>query len=65
MPLYEYECSACEKVWDEIEAASAPPLEVCPSCGKSAAKRNLGATSFRLKGKGWAKDGYSKVGASR
>lgn len=33
--------------------------DVCPMCG-GYASRQIGRTSFVLKGSGWAKDGYSK-----
>ena len=58
MPLYEYQCSACKASWDELESVTAPPTITCPTCKTPQAQRLMSPTSFRLKGGGWAKDGY-------
>lgn len=58
MPTYEYSCPKCEKI--EVEQKiTEEPLKVCPHCGEPVV-RQISNTSFSLKGKGWAKDGYSK-----
>jgi putative FmdB family regulatory protein len=61
MPTYEYVCSACAHEWEEIQKISEPALEVCPSCGKSTAKRQISAGNFILKGGGWYADLYSST----
>jgi putative FmdB family regulatory protein len=62
MPTYEYACSACGSEWEEIQRITAPPLEVCPKCGKSSAHRLISAgTGFILKGGGWYSDLYSSA----
>ena len=33
MPLYEYECEACEHRFERIQKFSDPPLDTCPKCG--------------------------------
>lgn len=35
MPLYEYECRACQHSLEEIQSFSDKPLEVCPHCKKT------------------------------
>jgi putative FmdB family regulatory protein len=59
MPTYEYLCTACKNEWEEVQKISEPPLEVCPKCGKSTAKRQISGGSFILKGGGWYSDLYA------
>ena len=33
MPIYEYECTACGKLFDVIQRITDPPLEECSDCG--------------------------------
>jgi putative FmdB family regulatory protein len=59
MPTYEYACSDCNHHWEEVQKISEPALEVCPSCAKSSAKRQISGGNFILKGGGWYADLYS------
>jgi putative FmdB family regulatory protein len=37
MPLYEYQCSACKHLWDDIYTIAKrnqPTKKPCPNCGK-------------------------------
>ena len=37
MPLYEYQCSACNHIWDDIYTIAKrnhPTKKPCPKCGK-------------------------------
>ena len=43
MPTYEYECKACGHHFDAFQSFSEKPLKKCVKCGKSRAKRLLGA----------------------
>ena len=56
MPTYEYLCTSCQNAWEEIQKISEKPIEVCPSCGKSTAKRQISGGNFILKGGGWYAD---------
>lgn len=58
MPIYEYECSECEKVFEVQQRISDDPLENCPDC-QGAVKKLVSVSSFQLKGGGWYADGYS------
>ncbi|NBW06436.1 MAG: zinc ribbon domain-containing protein [Caulobacteraceae bacterium] len=58
MPTYEYKCETCSAIWDEIQSIKDDPIEVCPKCRFSSAKRLISGTSFVLKGGGWASDLY-------
>ena len=59
MPTYEYVCTDCQNQWEEIQKISEAPLDVCPKCGKSTAKRQISGGNFILKGGGWYADLYS------
>ena len=62
MPLYDFGCEECGYV-EEILTRSAGNAEIvltCPECEKEAMKRQVGLSSFQLKGGGWYKDGYTK-----
>lgn len=58
MPLYEYQCEACEHRWEVEQSIKSPPESTCPKCLRKTAKRVIAKTNFALKGQGWARDGY-------
>lgn len=58
MPLYEYRCKNCKHTIEKMQKISAPPPE-CPKC-EGETSRQIGLSSFRLKGPGWESDGYQK-----
>ncbi len=53
MPIYEYQCQACEHKFDKLQKISADPLVDCPECEKPELKKLVSAAGFRLKGAGW------------
>ena len=53
MPIYEYQCQACQHEFETIQKFSDPPLTRCPECGKDKLKKKISAVAFRLKGGGW------------
>lgn len=53
MPIYAYRCEACGFAKDVLQKISDAPLTECPSCGKSAFKKQVTAAGFQLKGSGW------------
>lgn len=58
MPIYEYQCPACQKVFEEWTTVSeAHEDKPCPACG-AASPRVLSNTSFVLKGAGWYVSDY-------
>ena len=63
MPVYEYECNGCEKVFEVQQRLSEKPLSTCPKCGGQVRKL-ISMSSFQLKGGGWYSDGYSNGAAS-
>jgi putative FmdB family regulatory protein len=58
MPIYEYACEDCQHTFELIQRIGASAPEACPSCGESGVRKLVSATSFRLQGSGWYKDGY-------
>ncbi len=58
MPVYEYECLACEKNHEAIQKFSDAPLTECPDCGGQM-KKLISNTSFVLKGSGWYVTDYA------
>lgn len=58
MPVYEYECGGCEKVFEVQQRIADGPLASCPDCGGEVRKL-ISMSSFQLKGSGWYNDGYS------
>ena len=64
MPIHGYECRKCKREFEVFYSTHSSvereeKTEKCPSCG-SLKKKKLPpkGTSFTLKGKGWARDGY-------
>ena len=53
MPIYEYQCQACEAQLEALQKISDAPLLECPKCGESSLKKKISAAAFRLKGAGW------------
>lgn len=52
MPLYEYRCSKCHRVFEVLQKFSDAPLEMHEGCG-GPVERLISAPSFRFKGTGW------------
>ncbi|MDA8418975.1 MAG: zinc ribbon domain-containing protein [Desulfobacteraceae bacterium] len=62
MPIYEYQCTACQKVTEAWQGLSEAPLTTCQYCS-GPLKKMISMSSFHLKGGGWYADGYSNGGA--
>jgi putative FmdB family regulatory protein len=63
MPVYEYECNDCHKVFEVQQKMADNPLTVCPEC-EGDLKKLMSMSSFQLKGSGWYADGYSSSSAA-
>lgn len=59
MPLYEYQCSACEHHLEKLQKITEEPLLVCPRCQASSLEKCISKSGFRLKGSGWYKEPVS------
>jgi putative FmdB family regulatory protein len=60
MPLYEYECTACQKRTEKIQKFSDAEITICPYCGGKL-ERTITAPAFQFAGGGWYKDGYGSA----
>lgn len=58
MPIYEYQCQACGHEFEATQRITDANLKDCPVCSKPELQKLISASSFRLKGGGWYKDGY-------
>jgi putative FmdB family regulatory protein len=53
VPIYEYQCEACEHSLEALQKMSDPVLVDCPACAKPSLKKRISAAGFRLSGGGW------------
>lgn len=53
MPLYDYQCAACDHRLEALQKISAAPLTDCPACHAPELKKQLSVPGFRLGGSGW------------
>jgi putative FmdB family regulatory protein len=61
MPLYEYKCHRCSKIFEVIQKFSDAPLEAHEECG-GALERLISRSSLRFKGTGWYVTDYASNG---
>jgi putative FmdB family regulatory protein len=62
MPLYEYQCKACGKRFEQIQKFSDPHTEICAECGKGPVRRLLSSPAIQFKGTGWYITDYDRKG---
>lgn len=49
MPIYEYRCQDCKKLFEALVSSHAKADDVsCTACGSAKVKRTISASSFRL-----------------
>lgn len=58
MPLYEYQCTKCNRRTEKIESVSGPHLKKCPHCGGKV-ERLLAPPAIQFKGSGWYVTDYA------
>ncbi|MBM3735854.1 MAG: zinc ribbon domain-containing protein [Acidobacteria bacterium] len=61
MPLYEYRCAKCERVFEVIQKFSDTPLSTHEGCG-GGVERLISAPAFQFKGSGWYITDYARSG---
>lgn len=64
VPLYDYQCAACNHQLEALQKISAPPLTDCPACQAPELKKQLSVPGFRLSGTGWYETDF-KTGAKK
>src|SRR5262245_14556003 len=63
MPLYEYECEACQHRFEVIQKFTDAPISTCPKCGGPVHKL-LSSPAIQFKGSGWYITDYARAGRS-
>lgn len=53
MPIYEYQCNACQHQFEVVQKMADAAITLCPNCQKNTAVRLVSAAAFQLKGTGW------------
>jgi putative FmdB family regulatory protein len=64
MPLYEYQCEACDHRFERIQKFSDPLVDVCPKCGKGPVRKLISSPAIQFKGSGWYITDYAKKSSS-
>ena len=65
MPIYEFRCTECDEISEEILSFDDNKKTInCPVCNNKS-ERIMSLGSFHLKGAGWYKDGYGKRNTSK
>ncbi len=64
MPIYEYACDVCGKIFEEFQSIKADSLSTCKLCGSKTVHRIVSKTSFILKGSGWYVTDYARKDGS-
>jgi len=59
MPIYEYQCTECGKVFEIFQKISDEPLTECKVC-KGRLNKLISNCAFHLKGTGWYVTDYKK-----
>lgn len=59
MPIYEYRCEKCGKVFEVLQRFSDAPVKIHEGCGGTVEKL-ISQSAFQLKGSGWYATDYAK-----
>lgn len=59
MPIYEYHCKECDKVFEVLQKINSEPLKKCIYCSGKVEKL-ISVSSFQFKGNGWYDTDYKK-----
>jgi putative FmdB family regulatory protein len=62
MPLYEYQCEACDSRFEVIRKFSDRHVEICARCGKGPVRRLVSSPAIQFKGTGWYITDYAQKG---
>jgi putative FmdB family regulatory protein len=60
MPLYEYQCTACDERAEILQRVSDPPYRHCPKCGGDM-KKLISSPAIQFKGSGFYKTDYAST----
>ena len=59
MPIYEFQCKGCKKVFDVLEELNSQSRRMCPECGSSSVRRLISRVQTRF-GKDFYEEEYKK-----
>jgi putative FmdB family regulatory protein len=59
LPIYEYQCTQCGKIYEVFQSAKDEPLKKCKDCLGEVTKL-ISNCSFQLKGTGWYVTDYAR-----
>ena len=62
MPIYEYRCEKCGKIFEVLQRFSDEPVKIHEECGGQVEKL-ISQSAFQLKGSGWYATDYAKASA--
>ncbi len=65
MPIYEYQCQACQHELEALQKMSDPALSTCPECQADKLVKKISAAGFRLKGGGWYETDFKSGGKKK
>lgn len=65
MPTYDYKCSSCGEMFEEVQSMKAPHLTKCPKCGKNTLVRLIGGGGVIFKGSGFYQTDYKNSGEKK
>jgi putative FmdB family regulatory protein len=55
MPLYEFQCTECDRAFEELVRAASATVEVkCPQCGSEHVRRKVSVFASKVSGGGSA-----------
>lgn len=60
MPIYEYQCKACQHQFEVMQKMSDKPIKICPQCHSKQVSKLISISGFQLKGTGWYATDYKK-----
>ena len=63
MPIYEYQCTACDHSLEALQKMSDDVLIHCPECNGETLKKKISAVAFQLKGTGWYETDFKNGGS--
>jgi putative FmdB family regulatory protein len=55
MPIYDYECANCKRLFEVVHGVHVPGPTECPLCGGGPVRKAISAPAVHFKGSGWAK----------
>ncbi len=64
MPIYEYQCRQCGKIYEVFQSANDEPLKKCKNCLGDVTKL-ISNCSFQLKGTGWYVTDYARADSGK